>query len=69
MDQDEATCVLLAVEDELARCRDLASRARAMARHTRDEWTRTTLNSIALDYERLAAVVEAQAKGKNDQEE
>lgn len=55
------------VEDELARCKDLASRAREMARHTRSERTKTTLLSIARDYERLIAVIEADRRAETGQ--
>ena len=56
-----------AVEDELARCKDLASRAREMAKHALNERARATLLSIAQDYERLIAAIEADRKATTGQ--
>ena len=45
--------------DELARCKDLAARARQMAKLALRQNEARTLLSIAEDYERLAAEIEA----------
>ena len=55
------------VDDELARCKDLASRAREMAKHALNERTRATLLSIAEDHERIVAAIEAERRAETDQ--
>lgn len=58
---------LEAMTDELARCKAMAARAREMARHAYNKRTRTTLLTIAEDYERLVAELEAAAETNSDQ--
>lgn len=55
------------MEDELARCKDLAARARAMAKLALREADHFTLLSIAKDYERRAAEIEARSDSSDDQ--
>jgi hypothetical protein len=47
----------------------MAARARHMAKLAYREDDKTTLRSIAEDYERLAAAIEAQSDAKANQEE
>ena len=47
------------MDEDLDRCKDLAARARVMARLAYDEDIRTQLSAIAEDYERMAVAIEA----------
>lgn len=64
LEQLGSSGVLLTVVDELARCKDLASRAREMAKHAYNEQTRNTLLAIARDYDALVEATEADRKVK-----
>ena len=55
------------MDDELARCKDLASRAREMAKYALNERTRETLLSIADDYERVISQWEDELETKRGQ--
>ena len=47
------------MEKNLARCKDLAARAREMAKYAYTKETRMTLLSIADDYDRMVTEIEA----------
>lgn len=55
------------MDEELARCKDLAARARQMAKLALREDVRKTLSSIADDYDRLAAEIAATEEARDNQ--
>ena len=49
-----------AVEQNLARCKDMASRAREMAKYALSQEVKRTLLEVAADYDRLVTEIEAE---------
>ena len=47
------------MDEDLARCKDLAARAREMAKHALKDDVKKALRAVADDYERRIAEIEA----------